>query len=174
MKNKKSHWLCDLPQENQSLSITSQRKSQLNNIYYIISSYKAPEMDCDSSTLEDQRERMDNAILTAMEDLDRDYLRKLQIEMHACASACCADVDANAEAVERCVDRCQIRLTRARCFVQQGMSDFENKLEKCIQQCRVHGSDYHLERCTNNCVDSHVGLLPEMLRAMRDTLEKGV
>jgi len=131
-------------------------------------------MDCDNPSLEEQRERVDSAIVTAMEDLDRDYLRKLQIEMHACATACCADADANAEAVERCVDRCQIRLTRARCFVQQGMSDFENRLEKCLQQCRLHGSYDHLERCSSNCVDSHVGLLPEMLRAMRDTLEKGV
>eukprot|EP00099_Drosophila_melanogaster_P006735 NP_001259368.1 uncharacterized protein Dmel_CG12661, isoform B [Drosophila melanogaster] len=131
-------------------------------------------MDCDNSSLEEKRERVDNAILTAMEDLDRDYLRKLQIEMHRCATACCADADANAEAVERCIDRCQIRLTRSRCFVQQGISDFENRLEKCIQQCRLNGSDYSLERCTSNCVDSHVGLLPEMFRAMRDTLEKGV
>ncbi|XP_033172350.1 protein FAM136A [Drosophila mauritiana] len=131
-------------------------------------------MDCDNPSSEETRERVDNAILTAMEDLDRDYLRKLQIEMHRCATACCADADANAEAVERCVDRCQIRLTRARCFVQQGVSDFENRLEKCIQQCRLSGSDYGLERCTSNCVDSHVGLLPEMFRAMRDTLEKGV
>ncbi|XP_039500718.1 protein FAM136A [Drosophila santomea] len=130
--------------------------------------------NCDHSSSEEQRERVDNAILTAMEDLDRDYLRKLQIEMHTCATACCADADANAEAVERCVDRCQIRLTRARCFVQQGISDFENRLEKCIQQCRLHGSAYGSERCSSNCVDSHVGSLPEMLRAMRDTLEKGV
>ncbi|XP_017041955.1 protein FAM136A [Drosophila ficusphila] len=131
-------------------------------------------MDCDGPSLEEQRERVDNATLTAMEDLDRDYLRKLQIEMHTCATACCADADASAEAVQRCVDRCQIRLTRARCFVQQGLSDFENRLEKCIQQCRIHGSDSQLERCSSNCVDSHVASLPEMLRAMRDTLEKGV
>nr|XP_016995181.2 protein FAM136A [Drosophila takahashii] len=131
-------------------------------------------MDCDQPSLEEQRERVDNVIVTAMEDLDREYLRKLQIEMHACATACCADADANAEAVERCVDRCQLPLTRARCFVQQGISEFENRLEKCIQQCRG-SADCHLEeRCSSNCVDSHVGLLPEMLRAMRDTLEKGV
>ncbi|KAH8251941.1 hypothetical protein KR038_011770 [Drosophila bunnanda] len=132
-------------------------------------------MTDDNPSVEEQRERIDNAMLNAMDDLDRDYLRGLQIEMHACATACCSDADASAEAVQRCVDRCQLPLTRARCYVQQELSEFENRLESCMRQCRLCGNeDVHLERCSIDCVDSHVAQLPEMLRAMRATLEKGL
>ncbi|KAH8408987.1 hypothetical protein KR009_004916 [Drosophila setifemur] len=131
-------------------------------------------MNDDNPSLEEQRERIDNAMVSALEDLDRDYLRKLQIEMHACAKKCCADADANADAVQRCVDRCQIPLTRARCFVQQELTEFENRLESCMQQCRLRGSDCHLERCSIDCIDGHVALLPQIVRNMRATLEKGL
>ncbi|KAH8300839.1 hypothetical protein KR018_012593 [Drosophila ironensis] len=144
----------------------------------------------ENPSLLEQRERIDNAMINAIDDLDRDYLRKLQVRMHVCATNCCTDSDASAEAVQRCVDRCQLPLTRARSYVQQELSDFEGRLEACIQKCRVNGSapsssaaaaasasfagaDCHLERCSIECIDGHVALLPQMLRAMRATLEKG-
>ncbi|EDW86207.1 uncharacterized protein Dwil_GK16197 [Drosophila willistoni] len=134
----------------------------------------------DSPSLDEQRERIDNAMINVIDDLDREHLRKLQLKMHACASSCCSNPDANADAVQRCVDRCQIPLTRARCYVQQELSEFESQLERCMHTCRLHEEvnnkcdEYNLERCSLECVDKHVALLPEMLRAMRAALEKGL
>ncbi|KAH8272741.1 hypothetical protein KR026_007455 [Drosophila bipectinata] len=134
-------------------------------------------MNDENPSVEEQRERIDNAMINALDDLDREYLRKLEIQMHVCATKCCANSDASAEAVQRCVDRCQLPLTRARCYVQQELSEFENRLETCVQKChqmRGGSGDCHLERCSIECIDGHVALLPEMLRAMRVTLEKGL
>ncbi|ALC49652.1 CG12661 [Drosophila busckii] len=134
----------------------------------------------DTLNSEEQRERIENALLNAIDDIDRDHLRKLQLTMHGCAKRCCADADASAEAVQRCVDRCQLPLTRARCYVQQELAEFESQLEGCMRDCQLPPNEdnkqagCHLERCTLDCVDRHVALLPELLRSMRATLEKGL
>ncbi|KAL7725706.1 hypothetical protein ACLKA6_010322 [Drosophila palustris] len=131
----------------------------------------------DNCNLEEQRERIDNALINAVDDLDREHLRKLQLTMHGCAKRCCADMDASADAVQRCVDRCQLPLTRARCYVQQELAEFESQLESCMRQCEMpanEDSGGRSERCSLDCVDKYVALLPGLLSAMRVALEKGL
>ncbi|KAH8387937.1 hypothetical protein KR093_010391 [Drosophila rubida] len=135
----------------------------------------------ENTNLEEQRERIENALISAVDDMDREHLRKLQLTMHACAKRCCADMDASAEAVQRCVDRCQLPLTRARCYVQQELAEFESQLEHCMRQCRALASDGggdaaggRSDRCSLECVDRYVALLPELLSTMRMALDKGL
>jgi len=131
----------------------------------------------DNTNIGEQRERIDNALINAIDDMDREHLRKLQMKMHGCAKRCCADIDASADAVQRCVDRCQLPLTRARCYVQQELAEFESQLEHCMRQCEMpanEDSGRQSDRCSLDCVDKYVALLPELLSAMRVTLEKGL
>ncbi|KAH8294565.1 hypothetical protein KR044_009297 [Drosophila immigrans] len=131
----------------------------------------------DNTNLAEQRERIENALISAVDDMDREHLRKLQLTMHGCAKRCCADADASAEAVQRCVDRCQLPLTRARCYVQQELAEFESQLEHCMRQCRLQGDDEaggRSDRCSLDCVDRYVALLPELLSTMRIALDKGL
>lgn len=132
----------------------------------------------DNTDLEEQRERIDNALINAIDDMDREHLRKLQLTMHGCAKRCCADMDASADAVQRCVDRCQLPLTRARCYVQQELAEFESQLEHCMRLCEmpINNDDSigRSERCALDCVDKYVALLPGLLSAMRVALEKGL
>lgn len=132
----------------------------------------------ENPNLMEQRERIDNALINAVDDMDREHLRKLQLTMHGCAKRCCADMNASADAVQRCVDRCQMPLTRARCYVQQELAEFESQMEDCLRQCQLPGEDDicggRVERCSLDCVDKYVALLPELLNAMRMELEKGL
>ncbi|KAH8414752.1 hypothetical protein KR215_002214 [Drosophila sulfurigaster] len=131
----------------------------------------------ENTNLEEQRERIENALISAVDDIDREHLRKLQLTMHGCAKRCCADMNASAEAVQRCVDRCQLPLTRARCYVQQELAEFETQLEHCMRQCQVPNDDDaggRSERCSVECVDKYVTLLPELLSTMRMALDKGL
>lgn len=127
----------------------------------------------DNTELEEQRERIDKALINAVDDIDREHLRKLQLIMHGCAKRCCADSDASAEAVQHCVDRCQVPLTRARCYVQQELAEFESQLGHCMRECQMtYGGQS--DRCSLDCVDKYVALLPELLNSMRMALEKGL
>ncbi|KAH8410539.1 hypothetical protein KR222_011462 [Zaprionus bogoriensis] len=133
-------------------------------------------MEDNHTELDEQRERVENALLNAIDDIDREHLRKLQLNMHCCAKRCCADSDASAEAVQRCVDRCQGPLTRARCYVQQELAEFESQLEHCMRECQQQSEGHYgrSERCSLDCVDKYVALLPELLNTMRVALEKGL
>lgn len=133
----------------------------------------------DNTELSEQRERIDNALINAVDDIDREHLRKLQLIMHGCAKRCCADTSASADAVQHCVDRCQAPLQRARCYVQQELADFESQLEHCMRACHMTDSNvasggHSDRRCLLNCVDKYVAMLPELLNTMRMALEKGL
>ncbi|XP_030386743.1 protein FAM136A [Scaptodrosophila lebanonensis] len=141
----------------------------------------------DRQIFEEQRERIDKALSTVVDDMDRQHLRKLQLDMHKCASTCCLDVEASAENVQRCVDRCHLPLVRARNYVQQELCDFQTRLQRCVLSCnddvkmqmrlqetgeQRQNMAVQFERCAVDCVDKHVGLLPTMMRAMKVVLEK--
>lgn len=128
----------------------------------------------DNSDLAEQRERIDNALINAVDDIDREHLRKLQMIMHSCAKRCCADNDASAIAVQHCVDRCQVPLTRARCYVQHELAEFESQLEHCMRDCQMSSDGNQSQRCSLDCIDKYVSLLPDLLNTWRMALEKGL
>lgn len=107
--------------------------------------------------------------------------------MHRCAAACCEDKDASAESVQRCIQNCNRRLEVAQNVVQEEFNHFQNRLQRCIMTCNdtirdkagANPSDAEIakyqkefEGCARKCVDSHIDLIPNILKKMRETFSK--
>lgn len=107
--------------------------------------------------------------------------------MHRCAAACCDDRDGSAESVQRCVRNCGVRLESAQNYVQEEFNRFQNRLQRCIMTCNdtirdkigpnptdseVSKYQREFEGCATKCVDSHLDLIPNILKKMKEAFSK--
>ncbi|XP_065367946.1 protein FAM136A-like [Calliphora vicina] len=138
--------------------------------------------------IQQQRQRIEQAVTEMIDDMDKTHLRKMQTDMHLCAAKCCQDTSASVDSVQRCVDRCSQPLTRAQNYVQHELGEFQGRLQRCVMQCNddikvkmpanpkeddIAKFTDQFERCAIKCVDKHVGLIPTMMKTMKSVLAKG-
>ncbi|KAL5285622.1 FAM136A family protein [Megaselia abdita] len=109
-------------------------------------------------------------------------------DMHYCAAKCCEDRGASIDTVQNCVERCSAPLTRAQSYVQHELGEFQGRLQRCVMQCNddvkvkmppspseseIAKYTTQFERCAVSCVDKHVGLIPSLMKTIREVLAKG-
>uniref|UniRef100_A0A1B0C3T0 Protein FAM136A n=1 Tax=Glossina palpalis gambiensis TaxID=67801 RepID=A0A1B0C3T0_9MUSC len=138
--------------------------------------------------IQQQRQRIEQAVTEMIDDMDKTHLRKIQVDMHRCAAKCCEDVEASVESVQRCVERCSKPFNRAQNYVHHELGEFQDRLQRCVMQCNddvkvkmsaspsadeVAKHTDQFERCAVKCVDKHVGLLSTMMKTMKSVLAKG-
>ncbi|GLV39751.1 uncharacterized protein CBL_08183 [Carabus blaptoides fortunei] len=138
--------------------------------------------------VEEQRQRVEQEMTKMIDELDRSYLRKMQVKMHQCAAACCEDQNGSIERVQQCVQRCSAPLNNAQDYVQQEIEHTQSRLKRCVMQCNDEIKDRMgpapserdaqkysdmFEKCAVKCVDKHIELLPTVLKAMKTVLAKG-
>ncbi|CAH1953752.1 unnamed protein product [Acanthoscelides obtectus] len=85
--------------------------------------------------VEEQRQRVEQEMTKMINELDVDYLRKMQAAMHKCAAACCENNSASLESVQKCVESCSVKLTWAQGYVQRELEQLQNKLQRCVMDC---------------------------------------
>ncbi|XP_055379470.1 protein FAM136A [Condylostylus longicornis] len=139
--------------------------------------------------IEQQRQRIEQEITKVVDDTDKEYLRKMQVEMHRCAAKCCEDQNSSVDVVQRCVERCTTPVTRAQRFVQNELESYQQRLQRCVMQCNddiraemspnpneteVARYTDKFERCAIKCVDKHLGQIPQLMKTIRSVLSKGV
>ncbi|KAF2896379.1 hypothetical protein ILUMI_09794 [Ignelater luminosus] len=135
--------------------------------------------------VERQKQRIEQEMTKMIDELDRNYLRKMQADMHRCAARCCDNSDLSLERVQQCVDTCSTPLNKAQNYVQKEIEHLQNRLQRCVMQCNDDIKDkmgptpsesdvdkYSLmfENCAISCVDKHVELIPSMMKAMKTVL----
>ncbi|CAD7077472.1 unnamed protein product [Hermetia illucens] len=138
--------------------------------------------------IEQQRQRVEQEMTKLVDEMDKTYLRKMQVEMHKCAAKCCEDQTSSIDSVQRCVDRCAAPLTSAQKYVHKELEEFQGRLQRCVMQCNddvkvqmsanpsedeIAKFTAQFERCAVKCVDKHVGLIPSMLKTIKSVLSKG-
>jgi len=121
-----------------------------------------------------------------VDELDRTRLRKIQLNMHKCATKCCVNEEASLEETQRCIEKCSQGVNTAQNFVQQEIGSFQNRLQRCVLDCQdsakdkigLNPSDTEVEVakagfevCAIKCVDNHVKLLPDLLKRMQKYLD---
>jgi len=132
--------------------------------------------------------RVQDAVNKLVNDLDRSQLRRLQGEMHTCAAACCQRQEASLEQVHHCIEDCSKGVASAQTFIQGELNNFQERLQRCVLQCQDKVRDKILpstteaevakfrenyEQCVVHCADSHVDLIPNLFKRMKETLAAG-
>lgn len=82
-----------------------------------------------------QRQRIEQEMTKMINDLDLQYLRKMQADMHRCAANCCVNRNVSLERVQKCVDNCSATINWAQTYVQKEFEIFQNRLQRCVMDC---------------------------------------
>ncbi|GLH00112.1 hypothetical protein R5R35_014439 [Gryllus longicercus] len=135
--------------------------------------------------VEAQKLRVEEAMTKMLNEIDVSHLRKMQAKMHRCAAVCCDSETKSVEEVHRCVERCSAPLNGAHKFVQEELNHFQDRLQRCVMQCNDKIRDKmtpnpsedevakytkEFETCATQCVNTHIGLVPGLLKKMRQAL----
>ncbi|CAO1313745.1 unnamed protein product [Diamesa serratosioi] len=139
--------------------------------------------------IEQQRQRIEQEMTQLVDNLDRTHLRKMQADMHLCASNCCQDSTSSMDAVQGCVERCSNPVNRAQRYVQNELERFQGKLQRCVMDCNDKVKDKmpggnpsesdiakytaEFERCAIKCVDNNVEILPSLFKTIKSVLARG-
>ncbi|XP_067632534.1 protein FAM136A-like [Eurosta solidaginis] len=138
--------------------------------------------------IEQQRKRVERAISDMINEMYSSNLRKMQSEMHLCASKCCDDKRGTLETVQNCIEGCALPLTKAQDYLQHELGQFQGRLQNCVMKCSeearqrlppnpgevdMNKYQYQFENCTVACVDTHIGLIPTMMKTIKTVLERG-
>ncbi|KAK9505603.1 hypothetical protein O3M35_009615 [Rhynocoris fuscipes] len=136
--------------------------------------------------VDQQSRKIEDAMKKIVNEIDTDYLRKMQANMHRCAARCCDNSTDSMEQVHRCVQNCSASLTEAENFVKQEFNTVQNRLQRCIMECNDEIRDKagpsptdsdmnrytaEFEKCATKCVDKHIEQLPAMLKRMKEVLK---
>ena len=78
-----------------------------------------------SSEAQDAQERVHRAVRGFVGDVDRRFMRPMELKTHLCAADCCRDTEASTERVQACVEKCQSETLRAQNYMQAEMQRFQ-------------------------------------------------
>ncbi|KAG5669064.1 hypothetical protein PVAND_016964 [Polypedilum vanderplanki] len=140
------------------------------------------------STINQQRQRVEQEITSLVDNLDKSYMRKMQGQMHECAAKCCQDTESSMDVIQQCVERCSKPVNKAQRYVQSELERLQNRLQRCVMDCNDSVKDKippnpneeqiakftaEFERCAIKCVDNSMDTLPGLFKAMKNVLSKG-
>ncbi|CRL07567.1 CLUMA_CG020532, isoform A [Clunio marinus] len=135
-----------------------------------------------------QRQRVEQELTTLVDNLDKSYLRRMQSDMHQCASKCCEDTQSSMDTIQRCIERCSQPVNKAQRYVQSELERVQGRLQRCVMDCNDNIKDRmptnpsetevakfttEFERCAIKCVDGTVETLPSLFKTMKSVLGKG-
>ncbi|KAK2703467.1 protein FAM136A-like [Artemia franciscana] len=135
--------------------------------------------------MEDAHRKIQDAVNGLVNDLDKGALRRTQYDMHQCAAKCCLDDKASTEQIHSCIDRCSVPLQKGQQYVQQELTQFQDRLQRCVMSCQDNLKDKigpktteaealkyrdQFESCARKCVETHIALLPALRTKMMDVL----
>ncbi|GAB0100226.1 uncharacterized protein DMENIID0001_162310 [Sergentomyia squamirostris] len=138
--------------------------------------------------IEEQKQRVEQEITKLVDDVDRSFLRKMQVEMHLCAAKCCENTSASIDVVQACVQKCSVPVTKAERYLHKELNEFQGRLQRCVMQCnddikahmppdptddQIAKYTAQFERCAVQCVNKNMDLIPNLLKTMKSVLAKG-
>ena len=78
-----------------------------------------------SSEAQDAQERVHRAVRGFVGDIDRHFLRPMELETHLAAADCCRDTESSTEKVHACIEKSQSQALRAQQYMQAEMQRFQ-------------------------------------------------
>ena len=77
------------------------------------------------SEAQDAQERVHRAVRGFVGDVDRRFLRPMQMKMHLCAADVCKDTESSMEKSHARIEKCQEEASRAQNYMQAEMQRFQ-------------------------------------------------
>ncbi|XP_009561313.1 protein FAM136A [Cuculus canorus] len=126
--------------------------------------------------------RVQAAVESAVQALERERIRGMQGTMFRCSARCCEDAAASMQQVQRCIERCHMPLAQAQAIVTAELEHFQDRLSRCTLHCNDKAKDAleaggteaqvrdQLDACLAACGDDHLRLVPVMAKKMKDSL----
>ncbi|XP_062452868.1 protein FAM136A isoform X1 [Rhea pennata] len=126
--------------------------------------------------------RVQAAVESMVQGLERDSIRGMQGAMFRCSARCCESSTASMQQVQQCIERCHAPLAQAQAIVTGELERFQDRLSRCTLHCNDKARDSleaggtearvraQLDACVAACGDEHLRLLPTMARKMKESL----
>ncbi|KAL1461019.1 hypothetical protein WDU94_012952 [Cyamophila willieti] len=130
-------------------------------------------------------QKINDAVMKIMVDIDKQFLRKMQADMHRCSVKCCENKDATMEGVQQCLEVCSSPFMRAQKYLQMEFEQYQTRLQRCVLECNdeikdkmgpnpkqsdMDGYTRQFESCAEKCVDKHISLLPTLFKKIKQYL----
>lgn len=137
---------------------------------------------------EKAQSRVQEAIKSFVDSIDKSHIRQMDKSMHECAANCLSDREAPIEMVHGCISRCQEKTVRAQKYVQTELEQFQAALHRCVLSCQDEVRDKltpnapeatiqklqgEFEVCAINCCDKNIAKLPSLGEKIRNQLNSG-
>lgn len=131
--------------------------------------------------------RVQEAISGMITTLDKENLRKMQADMYKCSAACCENSHYSMEDAQQCVEKCSKPLQVAQNFIGQELQTYQDRLQRCAMDCQDNVRDKmsaktsdaevskyrtEMEQCVVKCGDSHIALIPAMMKRIKEVLKQ--
>ncbi|CAK4096665.1 unnamed protein product [Aphanomyces euteiches] len=126
---------------------------------------------------------INQAVNKMMESLDKSTFRPMQKNGYVCSVKCFDNKDCSAEQLQACIQRCQEPVAQVQNYLNQELSSFQNRLQRCAMDCQDRAQDglsarpseseiasaqSNMEKCVSKCVDSHIKLLPALKKRIEE------
>jgi len=137
----------------------------------------------------DPNERMQHAVESSLNNLDKELLRPMRKEAFLCSAKCC-DTAATSEQLQACVQNCQGRISGSEQMISGELEQFQNRLQRCAMACSDAAQDRfpsdpakqtpelvsslqrEVENCANKCVDTHIASLGNMTDRIKSSIRR--
>lgn len=123
--------------------------------------------------------KMQNMLRSIYESIDLKYIRPFKREMFKCAHDCLDDGTKPREA-EKCIDDCGRTIHSAMTVVQNEVSAFQGRIDRCLMDCQdlvrnekdESKARLSFNNCADKCVTKFVPLVPDITKVICEKLEK--
>jgi hypothetical protein len=129
--------------------------------------------------------KMEGEATKVLDDIERNWMRKVARESFSCATKCYdkAGKSGPADALEQCARNCQIPYQQSSALVQNEVHQFQNRLNRNMQECQEKARDLikpgtendasqmaKIEQSLINCMSTQVNEHIKLLGPMKDRI----
>ncbi|XP_041369187.1 protein FAM136A-like isoform X1 [Gigantopelta aegis] len=137
--------------------------------------------------MDEVQARVQKAVSSMVNSLDKECLRKMQADMYRCSTKCCENQSSSLEEVQNCIDRCSTNVNKAQTYIQNELQNYQSRLQRCAMDCQDKVRDKvspsateeelskhkgELEKCVVKCADTHIDLIQPLLKKMKEVISK--
>ncbi|CAH0516283.1 unnamed protein product [Peronospora belbahrii] len=86
-------------------------------------------------------DKLQEAVTSMLDRLDRKILRDMQSDSYLCAAKVFENKNWSSEQLDAAVERCQLPTKQVNQFMQQEMQSLQNRVQRCAQDCQDKARD---------------------------------
>ncbi|GMI47427.1 hypothetical protein TrCOL_g7549 [Triparma columacea] len=132
------------------------------------------------------QQRLQGAVDTMLEGLERDIMRPMQQKAYRCSADCYDARNVTSSTISNCVENCQVVSKQAAQVTSVEMQQYQNRIQRAMQACSDRVGDMQLknpsmkegdvmqafEKCGGEVVTEQIGMLNDVDKRIRGGLKQ--